>query len=392
MLNFVLVANSESPRVELFQNALVQFGLSPARLVPYSELLADSCFLDELTDPNTWVRFEAPERNFGVVRSLIAAGAESNAIGAHQKISASAAKHLPDDVGRIYYPRQWYLGWQRCLQTWNHQIQGHSLNPPEDILTMFDKPQCQSFLAQNGIPVPPLLDGEHPLENVEQLRDRMDRKNCERVFVKLAHGSSASGVVAFERRGNAERAITTVERVVEQGELRFYNSRKIRQYRKPQEIDDILNFLIREGVQIETWMPKARLEGREFDLRIVVIGGKACQSVVRVGNSPMTNLHLGNDRRPIEDLPKQLTGDNWAQMMQTCERAAACFPRSFYCGIDLLIAPNFREHSILEMNAFGDLLQTITWKGQNTYETEIDRWLTQQSIPSHRPPMPLELP
>jgi glutathione synthase/RimK-type ligase-like ATP-grasp enzyme len=392
MLNFLLVANPESPRVELVQSALAQFGLPPALLVPYEELLAGRCYLDELTDPDTWVRFEAPERNFEVVRSLIAAGAESMTEGAHQKISATEALQLSDDLGRIYYPRQWFLGWEKCLKEWNAQIQRRCLNHPEDIILMFDKPRCQNLLAQNGIPVPSSLNEEYPLENAEQLRDRMDRKNCERVFVKLAHGSSASGVVAFERRGNTERAITTVERVVEQGELRFYNSRKIRQYRKPQEIDDILNFLIREGVQIETWMPKARLEGREFDLRIVVIGGKACQSVVRVGNSPMTNLHLGNDRRPIEDLPKQLTEDNWAQMMQTCERAAACFPRSFYCGIDLLIAPNFREHSILEMNAFGDLLQTITWKGQTTYETEIDRLLTQQGIPSHRQPMPLELP
>jgi glutathione synthase/RimK-type ligase-like ATP-grasp enzyme len=392
MLNFVLVANSESPRVELFQRALDQFGLPPALLVPYEDLLAGRCFLDELTDPDTWVRFEAPERSFGVVRSLIAAGAESDAIGAHQKISASAAEHLPDDVGRICYPRQWYLGWQRCLQTWNHQIQGHSLNHPEDILKMFDKPRCQSLLAQNGISVPPSLDGEYPLEGVEQLRDRMDRKNCERVFVKLAHGSSASGVVAFERRGNAERAITTVERVVEQGELRFYNSRKIRQYRKSQEINDILNFLIREGSQIETWMPKARLEGREFDLRIVVIGGKARQGVVRVGNSPMTNLHLGSDRRPIADLPKQITPDIWAEMMQTCEQAAACFPRSFYCGIDLLIAPNFRDRYILEMNAFGDLLQTVTWQGQTTYETEIEMFLTQQGIQPPNPTLPIQLP
>jgi glutathione synthase/RimK-type ligase-like ATP-grasp enzyme len=380
MITFILVANPESRRVEFFQNALAKAGLPPAQLVPYEDLLSSRWTLNKFTKSYAWVRFEAPERNFGVVRSLIAAGAESITDGPHQKISALAAHQLPDDLGRIYYPRQWFLGWQKRLQEWNAQIQGQCLNHPEDIIMMFDKPRCQNHLKQNGIPIPPQLSGEQPIQNIEQLRDRMDQQGCERVFIKLAHGSSASGVVAFERRGNAERAITSVERVLEQGELKFYNSRKIRQYRNPQHIADILNFVIQENAQIETWIPKARLEGREFDLRIVVIGGKARQGVVRVGNSPMTNLHLGNDRRPITDLPKQITPEIWATMMQACERAAACFPRSFYCGIDLLIAPNFRDHYILEMNAFGDLLQTITWQGQTTYETEIDMLLTQKGI------------
>ncbi len=392
MINFLVVANPESPRVALFQSALAQFDLLPAQLVTYEALLSSCHTLDECTDPETWVRFEAPERNFRVVRSLIVAGAESLPDGPHQHISASQAQKLPDDLGRIYYPRQWYLGWQKRLQEWNTQIQGQSLNHPDDIITMFDKPRCQSILEQDGIPIPPQIFGDHPIQNIEQLRDRMDQQNCERVFVKLAHGSSASGVIAFERRGNAERAITSVERVLENNKLKFYNSRKIRQYRNPHEIADIINFVIGENAQIETWIPKARLEGREFDLRIVVIGGKARQGVIRVGNSPMTNLHLGNDRRPITDLPKQIVPEIWAEMMQTCEQATACFPRSFYCGIDLLIAPNFRDHYILEMNAFGDLLQTITWQGQTTYETEIEMLLIQQGIQNPGQKRPIQKP
>ncbi|MGB8701256.1 MAG: STM4014 family protein, partial [Thermosynechococcaceae cyanobacterium] len=380
MVSFVLVANPQSRRVEFFQRALAQFGLPPARLVPYEALLAGRCTLDTLTGPETWVRFEAPERNFGVVRSLIAAGAESMTIGPHQTISAWEAEQLPEDLGRIYYPQQWYLGWQKQLQAWNTQIQGQSLNSPEDIIAMFDKPRCQTRLAQNGIPVPPPVMGDQPLQDSEQLRDRMAQQGCKRVFVKLAHGSSASGVVAYERRGDAERAITSVERVMVQGELKFYNSRKIRQYRNAHEIADILNFVIREQAQVEVWMPKARLKGREFDVRIVVIGGQARQGVVRVGNSPMTNLQLGNDRRPLTDLPPQITAEVWSHMMQTCEQAAACFPHSFYCGVDLLIAPNYRDHFILELNAFGDLLPTSTWQGQTTYETEIDLFLRQQGI------------
>ncbi|MBD1914061.1 MULTISPECIES: STM4014 family protein [unclassified Leptolyngbya] len=379
MLNFVLIANPETRRVELFQQALARFDLPAAELIPYEELLEGRCSLSQWDAP-IWYRFDAPERSFAVDRALIAAGTEVQDTGQHQRIGAIEAYRLPPDKGRILYPRQWYLGWRRRLQEWAGQMRGTALNHPEDIITMFDKVQCQRILAHHQIPIPHSLIGHAPILSYDDLRDRMDQQNCQRVFVKLAHGSSASGVVAYERRSHAERVTTTVERVIEQGELRFYNSRKIRQYSDSHEIADIMNFLLKESAQVEAWMPKARLEGREFDARVVVIGGKARQVVLRVGNSPMTNLHLGNDRRDVSALPRLLTPDIWQTMLQTCERAAACFPHSFYCGIDLLVAPNLHDHYILELNAFGDLLQGITWQGQDTYTTEITTLLEQQKI------------
>ncbi|WP_310428370.1 STM4014 family protein, partial [Chamaesiphon sp. VAR_48_metabat_135_sub] len=310
---------------------------------------------------------------------FIAAGAELEPDGRHQRISASAAVQLPEDLGRIWYQRQWYLGWCDRLRSWTANLQGRILNHPDDIIIMFDKVRCQQILAAAGIPVPPILfdDRNSTITSYDRLSALMDDRKIQRVFVKLAHGSSASGVVAYDRRNGYERATTTVERVVEAGELRFYNSRLIRQYRGSQAIADTINFLARESVQVETWLPKARLESREFDVRVVVIGGKARQTVIRVGNSPMTNLHLGNDRREIADLPPGLSHAVWAEMLATCERAAACFPRNFYCGIDLLVAPNLREHYILEMNAFGDLLQGIIWEGEDTYTTQVRMLLTE---------------
>jgi hypothetical protein len=45
---------------------------------------------------------------------------------------------------------------------------------------------------------------------------------------------------------------------------------------------------------------------------------------------------------------------NWLKMKQTCETAAAVFPHSLYCGIDLLVYPDLQRHAIIEINAFGD--------------------------------------
>ncbi len=375
-VRFLAISNQESRRGQLFQQAVENCGLPAAQLIAYTDLLAQQIELGSFDDPDTVFRFDAPERSFEVDRQFIAAGAELEPTGQHQKINASEALILPTELGRIWYQRQWYLGWQNRLQTWTANLQGRILNHPEDIAIMFDKVQCQQVLATAGIPVPPRLLPGQSVENYDHLTTLMDGQNIQRVFVKLAHGSSASGVVAYERREGIERAITTVERVVGHGELKFYNSRRIRQYRKSTEIADIINFLAAESVQVETWLPKARIEGREFDVRVVVIGRKACHTVIRLGNSPLTNLHLGNDRREITDLPPGLTADNWQKMLMTCEQAAACFPRSFYCGVDLLIAPNLQDHYILEMNAFGDLLQGVTYEGLDTYATEVKMLLT----------------
>jgi glutathione synthase/RimK-type ligase-like ATP-grasp enzyme len=379
MLNFVFIGNPQSRRIEHFQRALTDFGLPPAEFVHYEDLLANRCRLEAFDRPNTYFRFDAPERNFAVDRGFMAAGADVDDNGNHDRITAKAAHDLNEDKGRIWYSRQWYLGWRSCLQAWVKPLQGKLMNHPDDIMRMFDKVQCQRLLAESGIPIPRSLT-QTPIQTYDQLQQRLDETGCDRVFVKLAHGSAASGVVAYERYGTAERAITTVERAIESGELRFYNSRQVRQYRNPEHIAEIVNFLTKETVQVEAWMPKARLEGREFDLRVVVIGGKARQVAVRLGRSPMTNLHLGSDRRSVDELPKGITAEAWATMMQTCERTAACFSQSFYCGIDLLIAPNLRDHYILEVNAFGDLLQEITWQGQDTYTTEINMLLQREGL------------
>jgi glutathione synthase/RimK-type ligase-like ATP-grasp enzyme len=375
-VQFLAIGNPESRRGQLFQKAVAGCGLAPAQLVIYADLLSQQINLTRFDSEDTIFRFDAPERSFDVDRGFIAAGAELEPTGHQQKISSGEALLLPADLGRIWYQRQWYLGWRHSLQTWTTNLQGRILNHPEDIAIMFDKIHCQQVLAEAGVPVPPRLLPGRSIDSYDQLCTLMDEQNMQRVFVKLAHGSSASGVVAYERREGMERAITTVERVAKHGELRFYNSRRIRQYRKPSEIADMINFLAAESVQVETWLPKARIEGREFDVRVVVIGGKACQTVIRLGNSPLTNLHLGNDRREISDLPPGLTAENWQKMLATCEQAATCFPRSFYCGVDLLISPNLKDHYILELNAFGDLLQGITYEGLDTYATEVKMLLT----------------
>ncbi len=129
--------------------------------------------------------------------------------------------------------------------------------------------------------------------------------------------------------------------------------------------------LIREGVRVEEWMPKAGIDNHVFDLRIVVIAGQARHAVVRMSRSPMTNLHLLNHRGDWPALLTRMGPQAWQSARRTCEQAAAVFPRSLHVGVDLLIAPGYQRHAVLEGNAFGDLLPDVLSEGVDTYEAEI---------------------
>src|SRR5262249_19699457 len=153
------------------------------------------------------------------------------------------------DRGRILYPRQWYRGFRAVLRRLAAELEGHPgvrwTSDPEEIVTLFDKRRCQQLFARAGLPVPAALG---PVRSFGELTARMAETGLRRVFVKLACGSSASGVVAFRTGGGRMQAVTTVEMERRGGELRLYNSRRVRTYESPADVVPLLEALCREGV------------------------------------------------------------------------------------------------------------------------------------------------
>jgi glutathione synthase/RimK-type ligase-like ATP-grasp enzyme len=276
------------------------------------------------------------------------------------------------EKGLILYPRQWYLGYCRVLAEIERQralCPPHRLmNHPDDIAAMFDKHVCHRRMHAAQIAVP---RGLGPVGSYDELMMVMRRERCPRVFVKLTHGSSASGVVALQISERQQLATTTVETVQTGGELQLYNSRRLRSYRDPHEIAALINALCRHGIHVEQWLPKAGIDDRTCDLRVVVIGGRIRHVVVRLSRGPMTNLHLLNARGSFEPLLARMGMEAWEEACQTCLQAMACFPQSLYAGIDLLISPGYQRHAVLEINAFGDLLPGSLHEGEDTYSAEI---------------------
>lgn len=371
----VVIGNPDNRRVAFFQAALAALGWPPARVVAYRDLLSGGANVAEAVSappPSTVVRIDSPGEDFEVEKSLLCAGYTAAAAEGSPALASDEVKRLPFDRGRILYPRQWYLGFQAALRLIAAQLAAapphRLLSQPAQIEALFDKPACQRRLAQAGVPVPPFW----PVPRCyEEVRQHLLAIGCGRAFVKLAHGSSASGVVALyvDRRG--ARAVTPCEVVRERGELRLYNSLRVRTYTDESDVCELIDELCRHRVQFEQWLPKAGLEGRAFDLRVVVIGGRARHVVVRTSRTPMTNLHLGNRRGNLSALIERMGAARWRRSMDVCEGASGVFSGCWHIAVDLLLGPGFRCPTVLELNAFGDLLPGVYHHGEDTYTAQI---------------------
>jgi hypothetical protein len=92
-----VICNPENRRVELFQNALRNLGLPPARVVAYIDLLAGHVDLSAELMPAAVVRIESPGEDFEVEKALLLAGVEAAAAEGSPVIEAGAIQRLQFD-------------------------------------------------------------------------------------------------------------------------------------------------------------------------------------------------------------------------------------------------------------------------------------------------------
>jgi glutathione synthase/RimK-type ligase-like ATP-grasp enzyme len=442
IVQFIVIGNLENRRVAFFQSAVIDLQHPPAKLISWETVLQNMMEHNEQMNINQWkqllqlrssypnrenrpvkfvIRIDSPGENWSVEKQLIEMGSDDMYANetSGMRIRPQDIQNLQFDLGAIKYQRQWYLGFKEALfRLYGHvnsavneslvPIEFHWMNHPNDILVMFDKRICWTHLNQHNIPLPKAFLN---VESFDHLKQVINENEMSKVFVKLAHGSSASGVVAFsclldkiiEESNNqviTRQSLTGTTRTTTVTTGRFpytavgttsvelernrqnptqfnlYNSLKIRRYTEDNDLRDIINTLCGEKVIVEEWVPKAKYETRNFDLRIVVINGDPQHFVVRTSNSPMTNLHLGNargDNQVFLKLINQYAPGSWERVKATCSRLAReCFPESCYMGVDVLISKDFKEHVILEVNAFGDLIPRIyNDEDMDTYHAEV---------------------
>jgi hypothetical protein len=374
--SFVLFANPGSRRVSLFQEALRHLGEPAATVLPYSELMDGDISVADQIRPDAIVKVDSPGKDFAVEKRILKLGAAEARDSGFVSASVDTIEAVPFRKGEILFPHQWYCGFSRLMARLRQDLRiapPHRLmNDLPSIMTMFDKPRCHAALQGHGIPVPRgLCSPETPIRSHAQLLDRMAAAHMPRVFVKLAYGSSGSGVVALQTQGTRQQATTTVEMVRDSGQLRLFNSRRIRIYSDPADIRLLLDTLCSHHVHVEEWVPKAGISGRTFDLRIVGIAGRPRFIVARMSRTPITNLHLLNGRGNAAEVRGRLGAARWESLLETCRRVMAMFPDCLYVALDVLIRADWRAHYVLELNAFGDLLPGVLDEGEDSYAAQI---------------------
>jgi glutathione synthase/RimK-type ligase-like ATP-grasp enzyme len=344
-VRLAVVGNPENRRVALFTEAVRRAGLPEPEIHAWRDVLVSG----RVPGPGTLVRIDSPGEDTEVDRLLRELGGQR---------PTTAAEH-----GEIVGTAAAFAGLREGLR----RVEaggGTLLNRPADILTMTDKPGCHALLAASGVPVPPALA---PVHDYDSLRTAMAEAGWGRVFVKPSHGSSASGVLALTAAGRRVTAITSVE--LNGG--RIFNNLRVRRYDDEHAVRAIVDRLGPDGLHVERWFPKATLDDRTLDLRVVVIAGAPRHVVVRTGSSPMTNLHLGNARGDVAAVRAAAGERAWAAAMATCARAAACFPETLQAGVDLMFRSGWRDHAVAEVNAFGDLLPRVLVDGRDTYDAQV---------------------
>lgn len=411
--DLLLIGNPGNRRTAGIQEARSRMGMKPATVLPYEDLLrtwrrgGGLAELVQFTSPSPLIRLDAPGEDWEVERGLLHLGAtdydvsESKVLSDQvpsfkrsklsspndlissvkrppgESLSAQAVLTLEQQWGRIYAPAQWFRGWKACLDRIAREAREvwpgvQFWNDPDEIGMMFDKRECQLHLMRHGISVPPILPSCEPIQCWEQLRAAMDASRMHRVFVKLACGSAASGVVAYQvnPRTGVEIAVTTVGMETSQGRTLFYNEGKLQKYTHPKEIRTLLDWLCAEGAQIERWMPKATLNQRAYDIRQLVAAGQAGHAVMRFSRTPITNLHLRNERM----LPAEagLPDPHMSIIQRVARDTMLSFPNSFSAGIDVMLTSGMEPRAyVLDVNPFGDLLYRVRHQELTPYEWEM---------------------
>lgn len=365
----VVVGNRDTPRCARLTAALARSALA-WRWVEWIDALTDVTALTRGLCAGDTVRVESPGQRRDVELALLALGADAALPPRAQRVDRDALAALPDDRGRVVAPAQWYAGFRRALTDLDRAVRDVGagfVSAPDAIATMFDKRATHATLAAAGVATTASLGAP---DTWDALRTAMRDRGVDRVFVKLAHASSASGAVALSLRTGSPQALTTVEMVRVANDLRVYNSRRVR-LAQGDAARAVTSWVLDQGAQVERWHPKARVADGEFDLRVVCIGGVARHHVARVSRAPMTNLHLGNARMQPDELAAAVPAGAVDAVKALAARAAKAFPTAGYCGVDALLSPAFDDPRVIEVNAFGDLLPGTLDGGVETHDAEL---------------------
>lgn len=238
------------------------------------------------------------------------------------------------------------------------------LNSPRAIAETLDKKRCKERLMAAGVRVTPVFAGDFP--DAAALRREMLSRRKFRVFVKPRYGSGAGGVMAYQLNPAVGKEVLYTSAYDDGTTL--VNTKKLRRYDRPEQIHKLLDLILRQGAVAEEWLPKAKFQGKSFDLRVVFQFGEIHFIVARQSSGPVTNLHLNNDALAYDRL--NLPAHCLAEIGELCRAAAAPWKELRVAGIDILLTPGSLTPYVIEINAQGDLIYQDIYRDNRIYRAQ----------------------
>ncbi len=353
-----LLGDPQSRRVNDYKNIAAHCGIDEPQCINWIDVINDGTNALESIDEGSRFRIDSFGQRAEVLTALIKHGGGSNFPSFGQILSMD---HQHNGVCRVL----------ETIEVWSANRPEIELDQrPSEIAVMFDKwathlhlVSCEDLCSHR--PATILL----PLDVEEFWYELLSfaRNYGGRVFVKPRFASSASGVGCFRICNGRHQLIAPLEIDRSFGTVKLFNSLHVRSYTSLRDIQDIYRILAPQGMIAEVAINKARVDGDRFDLRVVVINGRADHVVARKSSSPITNLHLGNARAPLSAVEEAVGSDRIQACRQLALRAAQSFPCTLYCGVDILVPQN-GPPIVCEVNAFGDFIPNLMVDGRSVYQ------------------------
>jgi hypothetical protein len=195
-LRLTVVGNPENRRTAMFADAVRAAGHPAPRVLAWRDVVRGRYAFTA----GEFVRIDSPGENAEVDRLL----------------------RGTDDPTRVEGTALWHRRFTAAVRDLTgaaHRAGAVPSADPDEVAVLFDKRRCHARLAAAGVPVPPALTG--PIGGWDELREQLNAARVSRAFVKPAHGSSASGVVALTVAGPGRRALNVeAEPRLQRGHLR----------------------------------------------------------------------------------------------------------------------------------------------------------------------------
>lgn len=236
------------------------------------------------------------------------------------------------------------------------------LNTPDALLRALDKKETKEVLMDKGLKVTPMLPSPQSFDELRQLLADCGR-GC---FLKPRYGSGAGGIMAIRYQPNRNKWV--VYTTLRQVDGVIHNTKRINRLSVEKEIIPLAEAVIQTEAILEEWIPKAQLQGENYDLRVVCRESEIDYIVVRCSKGSITNLHLNNKAHWWNEL--SLSEEVRQQIYFQCQEAVQSLDLR-YAGVDVLIERGTDIPYIIEVNGQGDHVYQDMFAHNSIYTQQI---------------------